>query len=181
MSLFCAVNDEDGIDDVEYLYLIQDRDGLDWKLTKDNWREREIDGVTWLGSDSLEHPDGPAFPRGNYRVVLIDKSGERAERDVPVQTVPTDAVKVPTLSLEGSTLAVGTATKWPDYSVIFEDGAGATLKAYRSALPAMDLDAAWGSPSWRTDCSGVRVVAFDEASRIAVRTGLLDIGRRTGE
>ena len=77
LSLYLQVSDEEGIEDIEEIFIINDEHLLYWKLNQENWSRREIDGDTWLGSSSLRHVGG--FPRDSYRYLVIDKTGDRVE------------------------------------------------------------------------------------------------------
>jgi hypothetical protein len=79
-SFFVLPEDDDGIDNLEELYLFQDRDGLRWLLTSDDWVSFESEGQTWIGSRGIAMADNETLPRGQYRAVLINKGGERAEK-----------------------------------------------------------------------------------------------------
>ncbi|MDR2069039.1 MAG: hypothetical protein LBP71_04135 [Spirochaetaceae bacterium] len=79
-SFFVLPHDDDGIEDVNELYLYYDREGLFWTLSAEDWISYESEGQTWIGSRSITMVDGENLPRGQYRAVIIDKGGERSER-----------------------------------------------------------------------------------------------------
>ena len=85
LSLFLHVDDEDGYEDLEYLYLVQEDEELFWELDADEWTYRERDGEIWIGSNDLVTADFTDFPPGTYRVILIDKAGERMETEIYVK------------------------------------------------------------------------------------------------
>lgn len=80
LSVFILVEDEDGIGDIDSIYLIHDESELFWKLNKDNWNMKVLSGDYWLGSNSIKMNDRSNLPGGNYRIVVIDKAGERASQ-----------------------------------------------------------------------------------------------------
>ena len=76
LSIFLQIADEDGIEDIEEIYVIYNP-GLEyWHMTPDVWVEKVIDGETWIGSGSLM---SDTFPRDEYKYLVIDKSGDRTE------------------------------------------------------------------------------------------------------
>ncbi len=81
LTLFLHVDDKDGIDDVESIYIIKDEEELFWKINHENWIKSEKTDETWLGSNKIIMPDYSPFPRGDYRLLLIDKAGERDEKE----------------------------------------------------------------------------------------------------
>jgi hypothetical protein len=102
------VADEDGPDEVEYLYLIQEEEEIFWKLSADNWETQILGSDEWLGASSLRMPGGESFPRKTYRILVIDKSGQRTEGEfylsarAPVDPVfPSGKIEGTLLTLEG--------------------------------------------------------------------------------
>lgn len=81
LSVFIEAVDKDGIEDLETIYIINDKEELFWKINKDEWNHVTIDGEEWFGFNSIEMNRTLPFPVGTYRVVLIDAAGERAESD----------------------------------------------------------------------------------------------------
>jgi hypothetical protein len=79
-SFFVIPEDDDGIDNLDELYLYHDREGLRWLLTPDDWVVFENEGQTWIGSRGIAMIDDGSLPRGQYRAVLVNKGGERTER-----------------------------------------------------------------------------------------------------
>ena len=81
LSFFVFAKDEDGPDEVEFLYLIQEEEELFWVLDAENWEKVSKGNDVWLGASSLRMPMGEQFPRENYRLVVIDKTGQRSEKE----------------------------------------------------------------------------------------------------
>ena len=81
LSVFMLIEDEDGIEDIESIYLIHDESELFWKLSKDNWNQKVLGGKNWIGSNSIRMSDSSNLPAGNYRLVVIDRAGERDTRE----------------------------------------------------------------------------------------------------
>ena len=78
-SFFVLAEDDDGAANLSELYLYHDREGLRWLISSEDWILYEEDGKTWIGSRSLSMEEG-TLPRGQYRAVLENKSGEKTER-----------------------------------------------------------------------------------------------------
>ncbi len=79
LSLFFYGEDEDGIDDIDKLYLINDDNYTMWDIPSDRWVSKNILGTEWMGFNSLMAPGDGHFPEGNYRVLIVDLGGESAE------------------------------------------------------------------------------------------------------
>jgi len=77
LSIFILIDDEDGISDIENIYIIHDESELFWKLDTETWSIKVIGGKNWLGSNNLSMNDNSILPEGKYRVMVIDKAGER--------------------------------------------------------------------------------------------------------
>ena len=57
-------------------------------LDADSWEEAESGNELWRGSSRLVLPGGERFSGKNLRVVIIDKSGQRSEREMRVSVKP---------------------------------------------------------------------------------------------
>lgn len=79
LVLFLEVFDEDGAGDLEFIYLIHDKQQLYWTINSDNWTTRKINEIQWIGCNSIVMPDRGTFPEGEYRVQIVDKAGDRDE------------------------------------------------------------------------------------------------------
>ena len=77
---FILPEDDDGVENLDELYLYHDREGLRWLFTYNDWIQHEEDGNTWIGTRSIAMYDNAVLPRGQYRAVLVNKGGESAER-----------------------------------------------------------------------------------------------------
>jgi hypothetical protein len=88
-SFFIIPENEDGLEDLSELYLYHDREGLRWKLENGDWVNHEEEGRSWIGSRAIAM-DGGGLPRGQYRAVLVNKGGEKSERNF-VFDVPEDS------------------------------------------------------------------------------------------
>ena len=97
-SFFILPEDDDGVDNLSELYLYNDREGLRWLITSDDWIRFEEDGKTWIGSRSIAMFGDAALPRGQYRAVLFNKGGESKERKFTYDGPETPPYPFPSLS-----------------------------------------------------------------------------------
>ncbi len=81
LSFFILISDEDGIADINSVYLINDDAELFWMLDKESWNIKVLGGNNWIGTNSVRMNDGTAIPPGTYRIIAIDKAGERDTRE----------------------------------------------------------------------------------------------------
>lgn len=86
LSLFILVEDEDGISDIDAVYIIHDESELFWKLDADIWTIKVISGKNWLGSNSIYMNDSSSLPSGAYRIMVIDKAGERDSGNINISS-----------------------------------------------------------------------------------------------
>jgi hypothetical protein len=108
LSLWIHPQDEDGIEDIEYLYLIHDDQELVWVLESETWDMKQQPGETWIGSNDVLMPDLSPLPRGEYRVIVVDAAGERDERRAYISqnTGLVQRVKLPEIALEHASIDV---------------------------------------------------------------------------
>jgi len=97
-SFFILPEDDDGIDNLSELYLYNDREGLRWLFTSDDWIKYEEDGKAWIGSRSIAMFGDASLPRGQYRAVLFNKGGESKERKFTYDGPETPPYPFPSLS-----------------------------------------------------------------------------------
>jgi len=108
LTVFVMADDDDGIDDIDTMYVINDEQQLFWKLSGNNLRvERFGQSETWIGSNFITMVDGDAIPSGEYRIVLLDSAGERAKSQVDiVNNIKEIPAKWPTAEKKGNDLVV---------------------------------------------------------------------------
>ena len=54
---------------------------LFWELSSESWIQKTIAGKHWLGSNTIRMNDMSILPFGLYRVLVLDKAGERDSRE----------------------------------------------------------------------------------------------------
>jgi hypothetical protein len=124
LSVFAAVQDPDGFDDIESMYLINDQEKLFWKLTSDTWAKKLEGDTNWIGSNGFSLPVSESIPQGNYRVIVVDTAGEKAEREFSLGA-PSDAVVALKATLSGDSLEI--SSPYPSVQVLYLDANGQTL------------------------------------------------------
>jgi len=118
-SFFIIPEDEDGIVNLDELYLYHDREQLRWRIKSGEWITYTRDERTWIGTRSIAVPDG-GLPRGLYRAVLFNKGGESAERTFTFDGV----VRYPFPQLEISGGVYTVKSNWPVNSLVCYDRSG---------------------------------------------------------
>lgn len=159
LSFFASLQDQDGIGDIEYLYILHDQSELFWTLTLDNWIQKDEGDSVWLGSNGLEPGDEGLMPRGQYRAVVVDKAGERDERFFSLSAPVTADYILPSLSREGSQLTLD--SPYQVNTLFFLDPADNPVKTVGINAGTSSLDALWGNTSWRTAAYTIRAYGFD--------------------
>jgi hypothetical protein len=141
LSAFGSIKDEDGIENIEELWIVKDDDSLAWKLTNSNWIKNAEGGDNWIGGSSLALPELGPLPRGAYRMVAIDAAGQRAELGFDlVGEFP--ARGLPSVSLAKDSIAVDSA--WPETLLLAFDAAGAFLSSVAAPKGRVTLEDALG-------------------------------------
>lgn len=121
-SFFIIPEDEDGIENLEELYLFHDREQLRWLIKSDDWVSYTHDGKTWIGSRSIAIGEDEILPRGQYRAVLVNKGGERSERNFIFDAPEEPRFPFPTLEIANGRYTVNSA--YPENRLICYDEQG---------------------------------------------------------
>jgi hypothetical protein len=108
-SFFIIPDDEDGIENLEDLYLYHDRAQLRWHLKSDDWISYTYEGKTWIGSRSIAIDESESLPRGQFRAVLVNKGGEKSERNFAFDAPEEPRFPFPTLVISGGQYTVVSA------------------------------------------------------------------------
>lgn len=90
LSIFVNCYDDDGENDIETIFFIDDRDGIYWELTEDVWDTKHIDDVKWIGASNILMPDRSAIPRAVIRIFVRDLAGESVEDKLYITKKPID-------------------------------------------------------------------------------------------
>lgn len=113
LSLFLTIQDDDGEEDLDAIYLLNDKQELFWKLDPLTWEKTERKGSRWIGSSSIQMADGSAFPREKYRVIVCDQAGDRDEKEIQLSVPGVDLQKFefPNLTFENRQAHVSPRSK----------------------------------------------------------------------
>ncbi|MDR2403221.1 MAG: hypothetical protein LBD78_04255 [Spirochaetaceae bacterium] len=141
-SFFVLPEDNDGIEDIEELYLYHDREGLMWQLSAVDWVSYEVEGRYWIGSHNIAMADNEPLPRGLFRAVLVDKGGEKSERTFAFDAPEESRYPFPLFTLTGGSYRVESG--YPDNYLICYDLEGNYIKtqpltAYEGVFTDLDL------------------------------------------
>jgi len=126
-SFFIIPEDEDGLENLDELYLYHDREQLRWQIKSDEWVTYTQGERTWIGTRSIAATDGGGLPRGLYRAVLVNKGGESAERTFTFDS----AVRYPFPELEITDGKYTVKSNWPVNRLVCYDRSGNYLAAVR--------------------------------------------------
>jgi len=125
-SFFVIAEDDDGTENLAELRLYNDREGLQWNISSDDWVSYDEDNKHWVGSRSIAMYGDETLPRGQYRAVLINKGGEQTERDFVFDAPEDPRFPFPFFSIENGIYK--TDSRYPVNSFIVYDQQGNALK-----------------------------------------------------
>ncbi|MDR1949802.1 MAG: hypothetical protein LBQ38_10455 [Spirochaetaceae bacterium] len=168
-SFFVLPDDNDGIEDVEELYLYNDREGLVWQLGVEDWVSYELEGRTWIGSHNIAMTGDESLPRGLFRAVLVDKGGERAER-----TFAFDAPEEPRYAFPFFTASDGrylVESGYPEHYFICYDAEG----GYVQTKPLTVLDGTFAELDLPANVEGVALWAEDPELYVSALTDVVAV------
>ena len=86
LTIFVMASDDDGVDDMDKMYVINDEHQLYWEISGSSLRmEKYGENEVWMGSSfiTMSTPD-ENIPGGTYRIMLLDSSGERAKTSIVI-------------------------------------------------------------------------------------------------
>jgi hypothetical protein len=141
LSAFASVKDEDGIDNIDQVWVLNDDSAYAWEFTDADWVKATEGGDTWIGASALATPELASMPRGDYRFIVIDAAGQRSEKAFRVSGSFPDR-KAPSVSFSRGRLTIGTS--WPETLALAFDGAGALLASPGAPAAASSLADAFG-------------------------------------
>ncbi|MBN2874375.1 MAG: hypothetical protein JXM71_04710 [Spirochaetales bacterium] len=158
LSVFASVSDADGSADIEYLYVVCDEHELYWTLDADAWQRVDEGESVWLGSNGLDAP-GYRIPRGEYRLILVDKAGERDERVCTLSAPGTEDYRLPDVRLDGT--AVKLVSPYPSATAFFSDSGGNVVMSTPILSGTTSLDSLWPKGQWRSEADYLTVYGFE--------------------
>lgn len=165
LSLMASVADRDGIADVEYLYVVHDGSELYWTLEPGTWLRSDEGEAVWLGSNGLSGP-GPVMPRGEYRLVAVDKAGERSERSFTLAAPDTGIYDLPEVRITGRSLAL--RSPYPVNTALFLDSGGNVTRSAQVEPGETPLDSLWPEGGWRSGADYLAVYGLEPRAEIGL-------------
>jgi len=166
-SFFILPEDDDGLENLDELYIYHDKDQLRWRMKSDEWVSYKHEGKDWIGTRSLSNHDGK-LPKGVFRAVLVSKGGESGERNFTFD----GNVKFPFPEIEIISGVYTINSEWPLNKLICYDRSG----NYSNTI---DLNSLSGNISSLNLSQTVRSVALwteDEANFCSAITNAVTIG-----
>ena len=118
-SFFIIPKDEDGLENLDELYLYHDREQLRWQINSEEWVSYTKGDKNWIGTRSIAVRDG-SLPRGAYRAVLVNKGGESTERTFTFD----GSVRYPFPELEITGGVYTVNSQWPANHLVCYDRSG---------------------------------------------------------
>lgn len=161
LSVFVAVRDQDGYEDLEALWIVHDAEELYWSFSPKDWTSRDEGGERWIGSADLAMPDRRPLPRGAWRVLVADLAGRRAER--PFRLDGGGENRAPPL-LERSGTGFVLKSVWPETMVLAYDAVGALLRAAPAKPGTIVLETLLGAQEAQRTTSAA-AYGYDPAAR----------------
>lgn len=173
LSVFAAVGDEDGFKDLAALHILHDLREVYWTLNPETWIRNDRGKETWLGGTGLSAPDARALPRGLYRVVLEDLSGDSDEATFSIGAGIEHGAVFPVIRRSGD--AVYVTSKYPRTELFFLDSGGTVLRAVDAPRQPESLDRLYASAEWRREASVLVAYGYDAERNLGVFSWNLDL------
>ena len=165
-SFFIIPEDEDGLENLDELYLYHDREQLRWRIKSGEWITHTQDDRTWIGTRSIAIPDG-GLPRGLYRAVLVNKGGESAERTF---TFDSD-VRYSFPEIEITDGAYTVKSNWPVNRLVCYDRSG----NYLATVELLSLSDSVSNLDLPSNASTAALWAEDEDNNTSAFTNVVSV------
>lgn len=113
LNFFAQLNDNDGIEDISEISVHKDDQGWAWNLDPEHWVSYSDEGENWIGSNGLTR--GGDLPYGTYRLLIVDRSGQRSETEFKVSDpgINKNLVVFPELKVLNDNLWISTGGREP--------------------------------------------------------------------
>ena len=170
LAFFVHGNDADGEDDFESIYLLSDSAELFWHLQADSWERPDIPDETWIGHSGMQMYRGESFPRGQYRVILADRAGERAESTIflSAEIGSPQETEYPVVVISDGTVRINST--YARHTIRFYDGADDLVSLVSTDSKVVPLRGVL-SPAELERVTEVSVYAYDDTRGIGVISG----------
>jgi len=135
LSLFLNGEDKDGDEDLETLYIINDEKQYFWEIPSDEWVQHTEQNTKWIGLNGILAPGDGHFPEGEYRVLLIDRAGERDETTFYLRNLipPLEELESPEISYDNNRIKV--ETEFPLFQIWFYNDRNELVEKSQSFSP----------------------------------------------
>jgi hypothetical protein len=120
-SFFIIPEDEDGLENLADLYLYHDREQLRWHIPSEDWITYTHEEKTWIGTRGIAI-GGESLPRGQFRAVLVNKGGEKSERNFSFDAPEEPRFPFPTLEVKEGRYTID--SKYPANRLVCYDEQG---------------------------------------------------------
>ncbi len=165
-SFFILPQDDDGMENLDELYLYNDREQLRWLLKSDEWVTYTEDDKTWIGTRSIAVQEGK-LPRGVFRAELVNKGGERGERNFTFDAAA--RFDFPELEIEGGMYTIN--SDWPVNRLVCYDRSG----NYSSTITLPSLSGSVSSLNLPSSVYTAALWAEDEAYFTSAFTNVVPV------
>ena len=168
-TFFILPRDDDGVEDLEELWLYHDWEGLSWHLTSKEWTKELVGSDTWIGTRAVAMEDRSALPRGQFRAVLIDKGGNRTERLFSFDTPADQERPFPFLAVTENRYRI--ESRYPQQNLLVYDNEGNYLLTVQPPSPEGNLSEL-GLPS---QAESLSLWARDPARSVSAITDIVPL------
>jgi hypothetical protein len=168
-SFFVIAEDDDGLENLDELYVYHDKEGLRWLLSDQDWIMYEEDGKTWIGSRAIAMPGDESLPRGQYRAVLVNKGGERTERTFSFDAPVGARFPFPSLSISENRYTI--ESRYPAHFLVGYDEGGNFVKT----IPVQALQGSLSDLALPSNVRAVTLWAEDAEYYTSALTDLIPI------
>ncbi len=173
-ELLVLVNadDKDGEDNIEFLYIANDKRQILWRLDPDRRNSRNSRGINWIGNEHLVAVDGGVPSPGDYRVVITDMAGDRDEQKIfiPVFKEMPKAELFPSVEISEDMTELKIISAEKRNVLSFYDSEGRLIKAF-SVTPGLvfinELNDSNISDEWKS----LRIACYSNSAGGGLITG----------
>lgn len=141
LALFVVPEDEDGMDDLEFLHVVADKAELYWSVNSGDWTRVKGQNEEWIGSARLAMPANERFPRGSLRVLLYDLSGDSDEETfvLPPEAPEPASLPFPRATVSGGRVSLEGPSDW--YTLLVYSPSSAYVRSFPAQARGMDVEA----------------------------------------
>ncbi len=183
LSVFMVGADQDGPDDLDLFYVINDEAELFWSVDSKTWASSTADGETWIGTNGIRMPSGAPLPLGAYRLILQDAGGDTAETSFEIQGTAIEASRVsfPSVVVKNGAIKTTGSFHTPEIWVYADDGRFlARLAADATAAPITLAGLGASYPEMK-DAFAFWAYGRDESRNVGLLSGPYPASSLTGQ